>query len=162
MWFFSYRCLKLRKKTNLNFGSGSIDPLVQSVMVGPVTEWNQAPFFAWEFPRSYSNFQVRRIKSFCPPSWFFAAIFYFSTPKRLCVMKYFFKSQPMNVLSPDHYWMFSRVYKKIDKFYIFSHLNSAVFKKYEYNSNFVEYRLLYILLRTLSSDLVIKYLLADF
>ena len=52
--------------------------------------------------------------------------------------------------------------KKIDKFYIFSHLNSAVIKKYEYNSNFVEYRLLYILLRTLSSDLVIKYLLADF
>ena len=112
MWFFSYRRLKLRKKNNLNFGSGSIDPLVQSVMVGPVTEWNQAPFFAWEFPRSYSNFQVRRIKSFYPPSWIFAAIFYFSTPKRLCVMKYFFKSQPMNVLSPDHYWMFSRVYKK--------------------------------------------------
>ena len=52
--------------------------------------------------------------------------------------------------------------EKIDKFYIFSHLNSAVIKKYEYNSNFVEYRLLYILLRTLSSDLVIKYLLADF
>ena len=131
-------------------------------MVGPVTEWNQAPFFAWEFLRPDSNFLVRRIKNFRTPSWFLAAIFYFSTPKRLWVMKYFFKSQPINILSPDHYWVFSRVYRVtgIQQNYCCTHtfwsplnLNAKKYRIYQF---------FYILLRTFSSDLVIKHSLADF
>ena len=53
---------------------------------------------------------VRIIQNFQPPSWFLDAILYFSTTKRLWVMKFVIKNQPMNILSPNQYWMFPRVY----------------------------------------------------
>ena len=131
-------------------------------MVGPITEWNQSPFLAWEFLRSYSNFLAKRIQNFRPPSWFLVAIFYFSTPKRIWVMKDFLKNQPINISSPNHYWVSSRVYRVTgdQQNYFFAHtfwsplnLNAKKYRIYQF---------FYILLRTFSSDLVIKHSLADF
>ena len=78
-------------------------------MTGPVTEWQQAPYFAWGIFRPVPNFWPKRFQNFCPGKCVLAAILDFSMRYQRCVTFGAVEKQGMVSASQNLSMMYLRV-----------------------------------------------------
>ena len=83
--------------------------ILQSETVRPVTEWQQAPYFAWGIFRPVPNFWPKRFQNFCPGKCVLAAILDFSMRYQCCVTFGAVEKQGMVSASQNLSMMYLRV-----------------------------------------------------